>query len=85
MSWCHDGNKNLDPSTLFQCILGVVIHFKQVTCFFSPWQIFMGWAYFMGKGIQLIEDYNCDARKLSEKNMKQRGFDSRLTSEGSTK
>lgn len=38
----------------------------------------------MGKDIQLIEAYIRDARKLSEKNIEQRGFDSRLTSEGST-
>lgn len=43
----------------------------------------MGWACLMSKEIQTIEDYTYDARKQSENNMKERGFDSRLTSEGS--
>lgn len=34
----------------------------------------------MNKEIQVIEDYTCDARKQSEKNTKQRGFDSRCSS-----
>lgn len=38
VSWCHHSNKDLDPSTLLQCILAVVIDFQQVKCLFSQWQ-----------------------------------------------
>lgn len=38
----------------------------------------------MSKEIQVMEDYNCDAKKQSKKNTVQRGFESRLTLVGST-